>query len=521
MDSGGRTTIATCAALFVLTGFVYGLRLDRVPPYLSHDEVAFSLHAHSIAATGRDVNGRRLPLFFQVNSQLWATPVVVYATAALLKIAPLTETVIRLPSVLVGAVDVVLVYLIGLKVFTGARRALVAAIVLALTPAHVIHSRMAADLIYPVPFLLGSLLAWIAYLERRDLRLLFIAASLQGIGCYSYVGAAIAMPLYFVLFSALMLARDPRRLQAPAVALAGLAWPLAALVVWLLTHPEQFSGQVQMYNVYDPAALTPLQGLRSLLSYASITARVGVYYEFFNPAFLFLSGDASLMNSTRSAGVFLLPLVVLLPVGLNYAINRDQTPVLGVIAGGLLLAPVAALVVAEVKINRALIMLPFAALVAAAGADTMLRARRAIWRLAAVALLAAIPLQFAYFYRDYLTDYPARAAFWFEQNKRAAFENILARDRERPLARIYISRTPRWIDWYWPWYLAKAGRSDLLERTAYILPRELDPAAIPSPSVVFGEVEEIERSPLFLTGARHITRILEPNGVASFIVVER
>src|SRR6185436_3235394 len=101
MGSGGRTTIVTCAALFVLTGFIYGLRLDRVPPYLSHDEVAFSLHAHSIAATGRDVNGRRFPLFFQVNSQLWATPVVVYTTAALLKIAPLTETVIRLPSVIV------------------------------------------------------------------------------------------------------------------------------------------------------------------------------------------------------------------------------------------------------------------------------------------------------------------------------------------------------------------------------------------------------------------------------------
>ncbi len=512
MPSGApRRTAVVCGALFLATFALYGLSLARTPPYLSHDEVVFSLSAHAIATTARDVKGRLLPLFFEINSLFWATPIVVYTTALLLKIAPLDETVIRLPSAAIGALDVLLVYAVGLRIFATPRTALAAAALLALTPAHVIHSRMAA-----------AFLLWIVYLERDDLRLLFAATSVLGIGCYSYVGAMIAMPLYAALLCALSIRHRPGAApRVAAVAVAGLAWPLAALVPWLMAHPAQIAGQMRMYNVYDTAALTPLQGLRSLLAWSSITARVSVYYEFFNPAFLFFSGDASLMNSTRTAGVLLLPLIVLLPVGMVVLFTRHSTAARTATAAAVLLAPVAALAVLETKVNRELVMLPFAALAAAAGAEALLHARYRGWRWLAAALLAAVPLQFAYFYRDYLTDYRLRAAFWFEQNKRGAFENILARDLMRPVPTIYISRTPRWIDWYWKWYLAKAGRSDLLERTVYTVPQELDAAALAPHSVVFGEVEEVERSDLFRNAGRFVARIPEPNGTTSFIVFER
>jgi hypothetical protein len=227
------------------------------------------------------------------------------------------------------------------------------------------------------------------------------------------------------------------------------------------------------------------------------------------------------MNSTRAAGVFLLPLIVFIPVGVHALLSGERAPGRTLVAAGFLLAPVAALVVVDVKINRALIMLPFGAMAAAAGVDRLLHSRGRVWRVVAAALLVLAPLQFAYFYRDYMTDYRSRSAFWFEQNKRAAFEDILARDRARPAPRIFISRTPRWIDWYWKWYLAKAGRSDLLERTVYTVPSELAARSMEPHSLVFGEVEEVERSEIFKTSARSIARVLEPNGTASFIVFER
>ena len=521
MDSGERVrTALVCAALFALTAVVYGVALARVPPYLAHDEVAFSLNAHAIASTGRDVNGRRFPLFFEFPGQFWATPVAVYATAALLTVAPLAETTIRAPSVAAGALDVVLVFAIALRIFRSRRIAAVAAVLLALTPAHLIHSRIASDLIYPVPLLLGSILAWVMYAERRDLRLLFVAASLQGIGCYAYIGAMIAMPLYFGLACLLLVADIPVRrgrssLRLPALRGRSSRW----FPGWCLTRRNSRARRV-CTTYTTPSIRRRCRG--------SIAPRLGQLHvargrvlRVLQPAVPLRLRDASIMNSTRTTGVFLLPMAVFLPVGLNRLLARDRTAGSPLVAAGVLLAPVAALVVLEVKVNRALVMLPFAAMAAAAGVDTMLRARRPVWRYAAAALLVAVPLQFASFYRDYLTDYRSRAAFWFEQNKRGAFEEILARDRESPIPAIYISRTPRWIDWYWKWYLAKAGRPDLLQRTVYTVPGELHASAMAPHSVVFGEVEEVERAPIFTSDARKVARILEPNGTTSFIVFER
>ncbi len=59
-----------------------------MPAHLAHDEIIFSLHAYSMATTGHDVNGRLLPLFFQVTGDYWATPVSIYVSALLLKLLP-------------------------------------------------------------------------------------------------------------------------------------------------------------------------------------------------------------------------------------------------------------------------------------------------------------------------------------------------------------------------------------------------------------------------------------------------
>src|SRR5256885_8900944 len=83
------------AAPFLL----YFHRLDYVPPYLAHDEIIFSLHAHAIATTLHDLNCRLMPLFFHVAGGYLATPVSIYATGLLLQIVPLTENAAPAPSV--------------------------------------------------------------------------------------------------------------------------------------------------------------------------------------------------------------------------------------------------------------------------------------------------------------------------------------------------------------------------------------------------------------------------------------
>lgn len=511
------------AALVLAAGtmMLYWQQLERVPPNLSHDEVIYSLHAKSIAATGRDVNGRLMPLFFQVAGGYWATPVSIYVTAAMLTILPLTETVVRMPNVIIGALDVGLVYLLTLRISKSQVQALVAAVLFALTPAHLIHARMAGDLIYPLPFLLASLLCLTEYFEKGDRRLLFIGSALMGVGCYTYLGAAVVAPLVFVVLCIVIVRFQPAPLYALAIAVAGFAVPLLALVPWLIWHPGQFSSQIQMYGVYDAAHLNPLAGLLDFLSFESVSKRAVLYYQGFNPSYLFLGGDSSLMNSTRAAGVLLWPTAVFLPIGINHIINRDRSAGHLLVLAVFVLAPVAVLMPMEVKINRELLLLPAAAMISACGALVMLRARNKIWAVAAIVLLAVAVRSFVPFYRDYLTEYRVRASFWFDRNIRGGLEDVISRDRERPISRVYISRTTRWIDWYWKWYLAKHRRPQLLARTVYTVPAEIDPAQMPPHSVVFGETEEMEASTAFKTVAGRITRIPDPDGKVWFVVFER
>src|SRR5262249_1800447 len=113
------------------------------------------------------------------------------------------EWSVRLPSAAVGALNVALAYLVGLRLGGDAasreRRALVVALLLALTPAHFIHSRIAMDYIYPLPFVLGWLLALSVYLEHRRPWMLFVATTMLGFGVYSYIASVIMMPIYLAM----------------------------------------------------------------------------------------------------------------------------------------------------------------------------------------------------------------------------------------------------------------------------------------------------------------------------------
>jgi 4-amino-4-deoxy-L-arabinose transferase-like glycosyltransferase len=532
-----KSSPAALLALPVVS--IYALYLQRSPVYLAHDEVFFALQAHSIASSGHDLNGRFLPLYFQIAAAgFWATPVTIYLTALFLKFLPVSDAVIRLPSVLVGLVDIWLVYLVARRIFARETPALVAAALLALTPAHFIHSRLAYDELYPVPFVLAWLLCMASFVERRRLSLLFAGTALLGVGVYSYIASVILMPLY-VLLTCVVLIRTPTRSARPyIVAIVGFAAPAILLVPWLLTHPAQYGDEIRMFSLYDTQTLGPLQGLRRMLSWTSVGEHLSVYYNYFDPSFLFFSGDTSIHSSTRQAGVFLLPLAIFLPVGIWQVARHWRTGLNLVLLLGLVSAPVAATLVGQsYRINRALVMLPFAALIATFGADYLLTARHRALRIAGVALLVLVPVQFASFYRDYLTDYRVRSSVWFERNLRGGLESILditARRREagrrgneveNDVPAVYLNKNIGWIGYYWQFYLLKHHRYDLLNQTIYFDPRNVDLSGAPKGSLILSRCGEAARSEDEALASssllKRVTVITEPDEKPSFVVLEK
>jgi hypothetical protein len=229
------------------------------------------------------------------------------------------------------------------------------------------------------------------------------------------------------------------------------------MLAWYATHPERVAQVIGSYQLYSGAPQ------RSLLE--QLQTRIATYWSFFNPEFLFISGDTSLINSTRLVGFYPMAFAILIPAGL-YAIWKSSRPLYWMIGLGFVTAPVASVISGAVEMNRIMFAIPFGVLVAAVGGWSWLESRG--WpRIGFVIVLVSVPIQFATFHADYFGHYRVRASYWFGGNLRDAVTEVIGAE---PLAAgrpVYISEKIPFAARYWRFYAIKANRADLIDRAFY------------------------------------------------------
>jgi hypothetical protein len=267
---------------------------------------------------------------------------------------------------LAGIVSIGLMYVLGARMFASARFGIVTAGVLVLTPLLWRQSRNAPASLYPLPFVIGWLLAVAHFPDARPLRWAALAGGLLGAGVYSSHAAPAMMPLYLLLTIAVVAPARPVPLRQLGMFVAAFLVATAAFTLSLVRHPQDFQNTVKAFHLYDASRFNVLQGMHEMVSWVGLTARSEVYYDYFNPAFLFLDGR-----------VLLLPLVVLLPAGLYRMLTDESTPLARLSLAGFLAAPFAASLTAEPPTPaRLLFITPFAAIVSTYGVQHLL----ALWR---------------------------------------------------------------------------------------------------------------------------------------------
>ncbi len=234
----------------IVAGALYLPRRD-IPSYLAPDEVFSALTAHSVAETGRDLNGRFLPLYFQLpdsfETRMWYQPIAVYAMAASVKVLPFSESTVRLPMTIAAIIDILLAYCIGRVLFRNEVLAVAAAVLLMLTPAHFSDSRVAMDHHSFLPFVLGWLLCLLLDLERQRPALLFGAGLILGIGLFTYIASYVLMPV-FALFTAVVLYRRHESLRVYALLAGGFLLPVSIGALYIAAHPAVVTDTLWRYQ---------------------------------------------------------------------------------------------------------------------------------------------------------------------------------------------------------------------------------------------------------------------------------
>ena len=563
----GSTRILHLAAVAVAVALLYGVGLSSSPIHLHYDEVYFAEQARSIAQTGRDVNGRLLPVYFQMDNVIWFHPLGVYLPSLAFQFLPVSIAALRLPSAVIGVGDVVLIYFLARRVLGYHWLSLLAAALLGIAPAHFIHSRLALDYLFPTPFVLGWAILLLRYFDARSLLTLFAAASILGIGIYSYIAAVALVPM-FLLVTFAMLWREQAPGRAHAAAIAGFCWPLIPALLFLSAHPAVFGSTVGRYG-FAGDGLDAFQQLKETFTPWTISDRLNLYMSFFAPGYLFFTGSSGLTESTRTAGIFLAPTLPLVLLGIRAVVLR-YSPAAVIVLAGFLLPPIAASIVDESFAGgRAMTMVPFGILLACWGVGVLIVAKPLrglpsiigvagaallaiglaylLYRLRtselsrgavvlmmsgtfvvavafvvqrqqrltaiAAALVVACLVHFAAFAQDYFGEYRARSAPSFNGNIRDAVRRAVADlDGRSDHPPVYLSSAIPRIDWYWRFHVAELERMDLATRARPVSDAELQILEL-APGTLFlcVAVDDHARSVAEARGMTVVAAITDPN----------
>ena len=391
-------------------------------------------------------------------------PLLFYLDAAVMTVARPTIAAARLPiAVIGGMLSPLLLYAVARRFIGEPLPALIAALVLALAPVHVILSRQALDYILPVPFVLGWLWCLDGSLRARQSNHATWAGLILGAGCYSYIASWAVMPMLLALSCAVW-HRAGLGWRPVVVATIAFGIPVCIAPLWIAFHPEMLQDTMARYTGPSEAPKTPF---------------VSTLLSLIQPLLWFVRGGPSLTTATARSGVVLLPVAALLVAGTIGLVRRRDWRAAVIVSGALIGLLPAAVKGEPGMIQRAMYVLPFVALAAGFGSAWLWQWRAG--RQFAALLLAAAAVQFGYFYFDFFTHYKLRSAFYYDP---VAFRDVAS----------HLVRSPDAPDFYftsdvddasakWRFYTTLERRTELLLRTHYVGPDDR-PAAAPGSLLV-------------------------------------
>ncbi len=364
--------------LFLLLALAFLLRIwqvGEIPTFIS-DEASVGYNAYSVLKTGRDEWGKLLPLSFKSFGE-YKLPVYIYSAVPSIVLFGLSETAVRLPSVLAGVAAVGLIFLLGRQLFSE-KVGLLAAFFLAINPWHFEVSRLALEANLGLAFVLAGI--YFLMKAKQDKKALFLSFFFFVLSFYTYNACRVFVP--FFLFFLFLIQRKTwfKILQKNW-------WPL--VMAFFLSLPIFFSGfqgssqRLAKVGIFaDLGIINRLEGKRidclknnnpyfclaiynRPLTYSQVFIKN--YLSHFSLKFLFIKGSGLAQYSVPERGAlyhFELPFLIL---GLIFLFKKKKKKNLILLGLWLLTAPIANSLTGEAHPVRALVLLPVFPILSALG----------------------------------------------------------------------------------------------------------------------------------------------------------
>ncbi|MBI2596865.1 glycosyltransferase family 39 protein [Candidatus Daviesbacteria bacterium] len=328
-------------------------KIDSAPSSLTWDEAAVGYNAWTIANYGRDEYGKLFPIYFRSFGED-KQPIHIYITALFVKFLDLSEFSTRMPAAVFGTINVLLIFYLARSLFNNSYIGLLSSFFLAISPHNIHFSKFNHEANFALFFFMFGLLLFFYSLKKNKS---FLSLSILSfiLSMISYHAAEIAVPPVILLLGVLYaknLTKEKINILISLILLLGFI--LLAIFQPRLLGVNRFNQTVQGKNDIEKTLL--FNKTQNLLL-GRVNLIFSQYLSYFNPKFLFISGDKNSRLSAQGAGEFYKIDAVFLIIGVICLLYKRSKEGL-LIVGWALIAPLPGSVVGEAPhAGRAMFMM--------------------------------------------------------------------------------------------------------------------------------------------------------------------
>lgn len=467
----------SCLILALIVFLAVILRFWRLSDYPSGfhiDEASLGYNAYSLLKTGRDENGKFLPLHIDMFGDNRPAGYQ-YLDILPVKIFGLTEFATRFPSALFGALTPLAIFILSMTIFANFPLAAISAGIIAFSPWHLVVSRASAETIVALFFIiLGA--SFFIKAVRGQPKDLILGVIFWLVSLFFYHTSRVFLPLlgagFLVLFyfdlpkteqlaAQMKATKKQKRNFGLALVGMGLVFLISLLLVFGSPGGTGRFQQISIFHFPEIRLVLEEQIREDGVAGVSILAArafhnkvvnyglgyLKEYFRYFSPNFLFIEGGLPLWYQVPNMGLMYLIELPFLLAGLYLLIKNSSKNRLFLIPMiWLFLGPtVAALTRDDVpNIQRSLVMLPALIMITAYGLyeSWQLAKKKAppiVRNLVLLFVIAALWWNFSYFLHQYLIHAKVHRP-WYRFN--GFKEMVLTVEKLAPgYDRILISKT--------------------------------------------------------------------------------
>jgi 4-amino-4-deoxy-L-arabinose transferase-like glycosyltransferase len=415
--------------------------LENVPSSMYWDEVSQGYNAYSILQTGRDEHKDFLPLTNFKAFGDYKAPVNIYLMVPFIALFGKSTLAVRFPSALLGTLTVFFTFLLVSELFAKRKEkyllGCLSAFLLAISPWHIQLSRGAYEGNIATFFTVVGVYLFLVGL-RKNAFLWVISIVSFVIAFYAFNAHRVFIPLLvcvlFILYSKELFNRKK-------MVISGVLFGLLLLIPFIF-YLQTSESRLRFNEVNIFSDITVIKDSNQLRKEdGSIVGEIlhnrrvlfsilyiQHYFDFFNPSYLFFSGDINPRFSLHDTGELYVWELPFLLVGF-YILFRYKNKSAALILLWFFLSPVAGATARETPhALRSEMFLPMYQIIGALGIETVIsllrKSNKFIQYTAAVVTVVVVSLSFIIFVHDYFVHYPITFSYEWQFGYKEAIQEV-------------------------------------------------------------------------------------------------